>query len=35
MTNKQIKNSCVDFFNVLKFSRLIAQPCITSNIPSD
>ena len=28
MTNKQIKNSCVDFFNVLKFSRFIAQPCI-------
>jgi len=27
MTNKQIKNSCVDFFNVLKFSRFIAQPC--------
>jgi hypothetical protein len=28
MTNKQIKNSCVEFFNVLKFSRFIAQPCI-------
>ena len=26
MTNKQIKNACVDFFNVLKFSRFIAQP---------
>jgi len=30
MTNKQIKNSCVDFFYVLKFSRFIAQPCIFS-----
>jgi hypothetical protein len=28
MTTKQIQNSCVDFFNVLKFSRFIAQPCI-------
>ena len=27
MTNKQIKNSCVNFFNVLKFSRFLAQPC--------
>ena len=31
MTNKQIKNSCVDiFFYVLIFSRFIAQPCISS-----
>ena len=27
VTNKQIKNSCVDFVHVLKFSRFIAQPC--------
>ena len=30
MTNKQIKNSFVDLFNVLKFSRFIAQPYILS-----
>jgi len=28
MTNKQIKNPCVIFFNILKFFRFIAQPCI-------
>ena len=27
MTNKQIKNSSIDFFSVFEFSRFIAQPC--------
>jgi len=31
MTNKQIKNSSFDFFNVLKSSRFIAQPCTIPN----
>ena len=28
----RLKNSCVDFFNVLKFSRFIAQPCTTRSL---
>ena len=32
MTNKQIKNSCVDFFNVLKFSRFIDQTLYKWNL---
>jgi hypothetical protein len=30
MTNKQIKNSCADFFYVLKFFRFFARPCTTT-----